>query len=248
VGDFMTIDPIVIAPDASIEEAEHLLATFRISGLPVVDPAGRPLGVLSQSDLVAASASELGRVIRGQASGLRVGELMSSPALTVPLLATLGEAAGIMRDARVHRVVAVDDHGRAVGVLSASDYVALYADRELTTTAPRWVRHRETTHAEPTKPAGSDLLRERFRDVRAGGRVRDTLLGVALDALQPYASDYLSRADYAGLVRLVDGPVHEATEDGLRALIAALAIAVTDAEPKQTTHLEGLRRPLRPGQ
>jgi len=51
VADLMTIDPIVISVDASIEEAEELLRRHRITGLPVIDLAGRLVGVISQTDL-----------------------------------------------------------------------------------------------------------------------------------------------------------------------------------------------------
>lgn len=127
VADLMTLDPIVIDVDASIESAEHLLSSYRISGLPVVDSERRLVGVISQSDLLAPEG-RLGSVVRGKASGLRVGELMSSPVITVSLSATIVEAARIMRDERIHRVVAMDEAGRPIGVLSASDYVALVAD------------------------------------------------------------------------------------------------------------------------
>ncbi len=51
VADLMTIDPIVISVDASIEDAEELLRRYRITGLPVIDLAGRLVGVISQTDL-----------------------------------------------------------------------------------------------------------------------------------------------------------------------------------------------------
>ena len=127
VADFMTLDPIVVRPETTIEEAARLLAAFDITGFPVVDDAGRPLGVLSQTDLLGAATST-GAAIRGRPSGLRVGELMSSPAVTVPILASMVEAARLMSNTKVHRLVAVDDRGRAVGVLSATDFVTLYAD------------------------------------------------------------------------------------------------------------------------
>jgi CBS domain-containing protein len=128
VGDLMTIDPVTIAPDATIEEAERLLDLYDITGLPVVDETGRPIGVISQTDLLASATQSVGQLIRGKASGLRVGEIMSSPAITVPLLSPLGDAARLMRDSRVHRLVAIDEQGRAVGVLSATDFVTLYAE------------------------------------------------------------------------------------------------------------------------
>ena len=68
-------------------------------------------------------------LLRRRPSGLRVGELMTSPAVTVALSAPLVEAARLMRDNLIHRVVAVDDRGGPLGLfLSASDFVTFYAD------------------------------------------------------------------------------------------------------------------------
>jgi CBS domain-containing protein len=128
VADVMTIDPIVVGVDASLEDAAHLLRDNSISGLPVIDGGGALVGVISQTDLVAVMESPIGRLIRTNSSGLRVGELMSSPAVTIPLAGSLLEAARVMVSARVHRLVAIDDDGRPVGVLSAIDFVTLFAE------------------------------------------------------------------------------------------------------------------------
>ena len=128
VADLMTIDPIVVSVDASLEEAAHLLRAYSIHGLPVVDLDGNLVGVISQTDLLAADDASVSRLVRGKQSTLRVGELMSSPAVTVPMTGSLDEAARLMLDRHVHRVVAIDDAGRPVGVLSSMDFVSLYAD------------------------------------------------------------------------------------------------------------------------
>lgn len=128
VGDLMTIDPIVIGPDARIEEAEQLLERYDVTGLPVVDEHGALLGVLSQTDLLR-GAGDVQSAVRRRFTGLRVADLMSRPAITVDLSTPLVDAARLMRDERIHRLVAVTDAGRPVGVLSSMDFVALYADR-----------------------------------------------------------------------------------------------------------------------
>jgi len=128
VGDLMTIDPVLIAADAPIEDAAHLCAEKGISGLPVVDGAGMLVGVISQTDLVRIQDFHLGRIIRSEPSGVRVGEVMTSPAVTVPMTATLREAARRMRDGGIHRLVVLDDPGQPVGVLSSFDLVAQFAD------------------------------------------------------------------------------------------------------------------------
>jgi CBS domain-containing protein len=53
---------------------------------------------------------------------------MSRPAVTVTLSTSLAEAARTMVDQRVHRVVVIDDEQRPIGVLSAMDFVTLYAE------------------------------------------------------------------------------------------------------------------------
>ena len=128
VADVMTIDPITVNVDATVEAAEQLLTTYRISGLPVVDGNRHLVGVLSRTDLLLEGGAGLGQLLRGRASGLRVGELMSTPPITVELSATLVEAARLMRDERVHRLVVVDEHDEPIGVLSATDFVRLIAD------------------------------------------------------------------------------------------------------------------------
>jgi len=128
VADLMTIDPIVISVDATIEEAEDLLRHHRITGLPVVDLSGRLVGVISQTDLLYLAVPSVQALIRHRFSGIRIGEVMSTPPVTIPSDATVTEAARRMHESRLHRLVAIDAHGRPIGVISSMDFVALAAD------------------------------------------------------------------------------------------------------------------------
>jgi CBS domain-containing protein len=128
VADLMTVDPVVVDVDAPIEVAERLMREYGISGLPVVGSDGCLVGVISQTDVIEDGDIPTAILLRRKPSGLRVGELMTSPAITVTETTPLVEAARLMRADRIHRVVAIDDDGRPVGVLAASDFVALYAD------------------------------------------------------------------------------------------------------------------------
>ena len=128
VADLMTLDPVTVPIDATIEEAESLLRDFRITGLPVVDEHNRLVGVISQTDLLYLAMPTVQALIRHRGSGLRIGEVMSVPAMTVDAMATLTKAARIMDRNHLHRLVVVDGEGRPVGVLSSMDYVALAAE------------------------------------------------------------------------------------------------------------------------
>lgn len=128
VADFMSIDPITISVDASIEDAEELLREHRISGLPVVDADGRLVGVISLTDLLYLAVPSVQALIRHHERGIRVGEVMSTPPVTIESTATLREAAQLMHEDRLHRLVAVNADGRPIGVISAMDFVALAAE------------------------------------------------------------------------------------------------------------------------
>lgn len=116
VADLMTNDPVVVAPDAPVAEAERLLKTYRISGLPVVGEG--LMGVISLSDILVARSSPM---ISANWTRLRVRHVMSSPAVTIHASARIAYAAREMHDRHIHRLVVVDDGGEPVGVLSSLD-------------------------------------------------------------------------------------------------------------------------------
>lgn len=128
VADLMTLDPVTVPIDATIEEAETLLREFRVTGLPVVDGAQRLVGVISQTDLLYLAMPSVRSLIRHREDGIRVGEVMSTPPVTIDGTATIADAARTMHRDHLHRLVVVDAHGRPIGVIAAMDFVALVAD------------------------------------------------------------------------------------------------------------------------
>jgi CBS domain-containing protein len=122
VGELMHPDPIVIREDAPLAEAARLLDRYSISGLPVVDGAGFLVGVLSQTDLLRARATEH---LWANWPGLAVRHLMTSPAIHVRASLPTAAAARLMERERIHRLVVVreDDERIPIGVLSVSDIV-----------------------------------------------------------------------------------------------------------------------------
>ena len=121
VGDLMTAHPVVITPDAPASEAERLLKTLRVSGLPVVD-GGAVVGMISLTDLVVARSSAM---ISGNWARMRVRHLMASPAVTVRAATSASGAAELMVGRHIHRLVVIDDDGVPTGVLTSLDLVRL---------------------------------------------------------------------------------------------------------------------------
>ena len=120
VGDVMTPNPVSVPEAASLAEAAGLLDSRHISGLPVIDASGCLVGVLSQIDLVRAQANPQ---LHANWRGLAVGEIMTKPALTILSTAGLDEAARLMGERRVHRLVVTDKAATPIGIISAIDLV-----------------------------------------------------------------------------------------------------------------------------
>ena len=120
VGDFMTANLISISETASLAEAAGILDSNKITGLPVVDDTGLLIGVLSQTDLVRARANQH---LVSNWSGLAVGQIMTTPALTIAATTSLEDAAKEMERHRVHRLVVTDASATPIGIISTSDLV-----------------------------------------------------------------------------------------------------------------------------
>lgn len=117
VGNLMSVDPIVIDAEAPIMEAELLLKSYRISGLPVTQD-GALTGVISQTDLLNARSSDL---IGANWERVKVRHLMTRPAVTVHLNTSVERAARLMLERHIHRLVVVDEEEEPIGVITSTD-------------------------------------------------------------------------------------------------------------------------------
>jgi CBS domain-containing protein len=153
----MTRDVLAVTPDTSVREAALLMIDNRISGLPVVED-DVVVGVISEADYVAKDSSRtwVSRVLFGQEGGMltaieRVGELMSRDPITIPVTATVQEAARLMTRNNVNRLPVVD-HGRMVGIVTRSDLIRAYvhSDEEIA----RDVKHMIAVLPEPMSSIG----------------------------------------------------------------------------------------------
>ena len=117
---------IAVMPQSSLFEAERLMRLARLRQLPVVAEGGAVIGVISETDLVRARATEW---LWANWTGLHVRHLMSSPPLTIHASAPVAAAAIQMERDHVHRLVVVsdDDPLLPIGVISTSDLVRALA-------------------------------------------------------------------------------------------------------------------------
>ena len=134
VKDVMTAEVVAVRRDATFKELAAVLRRYRVSALPVVDDAGRVIGVVSEADLLAKEAladpgvmaEVLHRRDVRKAEGLTAGDLMTSPPVTAAPEDPIGQAARMMHFMRVKRLPVVNSGGQLVGIVSRSDVLAVF--------------------------------------------------------------------------------------------------------------------------
>jgi CBS domain-containing protein len=146
VQDLMTTNVLTVPTSAPLKDAAALLASHRISGLPVVDDNRHVLGVLSEGDILFKESgpperpSMLERLLAVPSIGFdpklaarTVGEAMSAPALTIGPRRPVTEAATTMIEEGVNRLPVVDDEKHLIGIVTRADLVRAFvrSDAEL---------------------------------------------------------------------------------------------------------------------
>src|SRR3974390_1440323 len=136
VRDVMTSRVVAVRRDASFKEMITRMRSAHISAFPVVDQAGKVLGVVSEADMLnkeADQATSPGTIagllhfrFHEKAAGVTAGELMTSPAVTIGPDAPVVEAARLMRDRRVKRLPVVNGTGHLIGVISRTDVLSVF--------------------------------------------------------------------------------------------------------------------------
>ncbi|MEN3027057.1 MAG: IMP dehydrogenase [Chlorobiota bacterium] len=104
-------DPITLTPDRPIREALHLMRTYHISGIPIVDTERRLVGIVTNRDLRFATDTEQ-----------PVSVVMTSEGLiTAPVGTTLEEAERILQRHRIEKLPIVDERGVLHGLITFKD-------------------------------------------------------------------------------------------------------------------------------
>lgn len=111
----MITDPITTTPDATIEEVDNLCATYRISGLPVIDEEGRLVGIVTNRDM---------RFVSGfERQTTKVRDVMTSENLVTGRVGiSAGEVIALFAHHRVEKLPLIDDDGKLAGLITIKDF------------------------------------------------------------------------------------------------------------------------------
>ncbi|MEU2346790.1 CBS domain-containing protein [[Kitasatospora] papulosa] len=126
----MTRDVATATPEASVKDVAWSLLYNKVSALPVVDPHHRPVGMVSETDLLRrlTGLPNSKADSSGQAEGdtaisevTTAGDLMTTPVWTVHPEYSLATAARMISEHGIGRLPVIDASGTLVGVVSRSD-------------------------------------------------------------------------------------------------------------------------------
>jgi CBS domain-containing protein len=116
VQDVMSRDPICCDRDSYIADIARLMAQYDCGEIPVCDERGRPVGVVTDRDIVC-------RIIAREEDPLerRAAECMSEPVVTATPEMSIADCARLMETHQVRRLPVVDERGVCCGIIAQAD-------------------------------------------------------------------------------------------------------------------------------
>jgi CBS domain-containing protein len=124
--DVMTAQPACCTTSMTLDQVAKLMVQNDCGEIPVLDGADRPVGVITDRDIVC-------RVVAEQKNpmGHTAEQFMSRPVITVHSDAPLDEVVSTMEKHQIRRVPVVDERGRCAGIIAQADIASDGAERQL---------------------------------------------------------------------------------------------------------------------
>ena len=132
VQNWMTTDVVSVTPETSLLKVGKLMKDHHVRHLPVLDDAGRVVGIISDRDVRDASPSKATTLdmyeMHYLLAELKAKNIMTAKPITVKPTDTVEQAALIMLDNKVGGLPVVDDAGKLVGIISDHDVFKAMVD------------------------------------------------------------------------------------------------------------------------
>jgi CBS domain-containing protein len=204
VSDVMTSRVHVAGPLAPFKHLVRLIEENRVSAIPIVDQQGTPIGIVSEADLLLKERRreldssdgllhlQRRRHQRTKAKGTIASEVMTSPVITAASDTSLSQAARLMEEKSVRRLVVVDERGRIAGIVSRSDLLQVF------------LRTDEELHDEITGTLIPALLLSSPERIRVGVRLNMVTLSGSVERKSDAVTLTRLTRDLDGVVGVVD--------------------------------------------
>lgn len=145
VEEIMDREPVAVGPDDDVRSVLAALREHDLPGLPVVDPDGRVLGIITESDLVISDdetdfhlphyVNIMGGIVflesmkhfeerARKAFAAKASDLMTADPVTIEATEDAADAGRLIATHHHNRLPVVDDDGKLVGVVTRVDVLA----------------------------------------------------------------------------------------------------------------------------
>jgi CBS domain-containing protein len=114
--DVMTADPACCSPNTTLDQVAKMMVQNDCGEIPIIDTANRPIGVVTDRDIVCRVVAE-GK----NPSGHTAESAMTRSVVTVPSNAKLDDVISTMAENQIRRVLVVDDGGCCAGIIAQAD-------------------------------------------------------------------------------------------------------------------------------
>jgi CBS domain-containing protein len=118
--DFMTVDPACCRPHTTLDQVAKMMVQYDCGEIPVLDLADRPIGVVTDRDIVCRVVAEGKNPMAYPAQ-----TCMTDSVITVRAEAPIADVVSIMEYHKVRRVPVVDDKGCCIGIISQADVASV---------------------------------------------------------------------------------------------------------------------------
>ena len=109
----MIVEPITLPPEATLRQAEEIMSTYHISGVPITADGGVLVGILTNRDI---------RFVEPSDYELPVSQFMTpQPLVTAPVGINLADAKRLLQKHRIEKLPLVDSAGRIKGLITVKD-------------------------------------------------------------------------------------------------------------------------------
>ena len=119
VGEIMTEKLESINMLNTAQEAAAKMADKNVGSLVVLDDSGKALGIMTERDLARRVCTT-----DKSSNSITVGQIMSSPVITVRLDYSLEEAADVMIERKVRHILVLDENNEPTGIITPTDLAA----------------------------------------------------------------------------------------------------------------------------
>lgn len=133
IGDRMSKALITAGPEMTIFEAKNLMMEHKIRHLPVIDEAGKLLGIVTDRDIRDSMPSTLLKkpdydITLGKIGNHPIGDIMTRKPLTIYAYYTLQDALLVMQSRKVGALPVIDEEGYLKGILSTRDLLTSFVN------------------------------------------------------------------------------------------------------------------------